>query len=150
MEYKWQGEKVVTKFGYSIVTADKGRPLCWYNYECDINAYGNGTAKIPAIQISYGNITFVIANHFGNGVYKLIHGGWPDSSHMSLPDESFIECDEEWCNIKEFDMVALSDHEKKRMYWQKVHAPEEYAKMEEMRKAMMNNPILKNSRFGKF
>ena len=74
-KYFWQGKSVKVQFGYCKVQENKERPLWWYNYECFLSKSKKCTI-IEAIKIE-GKEPFVIANHFGIGVYKLMNGGWP-------------------------------------------------------------------------
>lgn len=140
MNYQWQGEPVSVKFGYTMVKENKEKPLWWYNFECNVKqnihdeyipSYGTtGMALIPSIQVSQGNSVFIIANHFGIGVSKLIKGGWPNHSHFSVNGE-FTE-DNDFA-IYEFDELSYSKHESERNKWQKENYHDEYKKLEDMR-----------------
>jgi hypothetical protein len=132
-DYKWQGEKVKVKFGYCRVEENHGKPLWWYNYEC----YPDGDAIIPAVVVTDKmGYRFMIANHFGIGINKLLKGGWPDQTHFSfdgifIVDGSFIEHNHPM--FKEFDLDGFEEHEKKRREWQKLHYPEEYEQSEKLK-----------------
>ena len=113
-QYFWQGKPVRVQFGYCKVQENKEKPLWWYNYECFLNKTEECTI-IEAIKIEVKK-PFVIANHFGIGVYKLMHGGLPDCEHYSLPLESFSPCKPiEQDEI--FNIEGYSDHERGRIKW---------------------------------
>jgi len=128
--YQWHGESVKTLFGYSYVKENVDKPLCWYNYECDL-IHPKGHAVIGAIKITTkDNEEFVIANHFGIGINKLLKGGWPNATHFSLPLESFRK--DKHFIIKEFDLDGYSEYEANREKWQEINYPEEYKKLKEL------------------
>jgi hypothetical protein len=129
MKYQWQGEKIKVRFGNCIVTEKKDRPLYWWNYEC----HPEGKACIPAIEITtqHGN-TFMIANHFGIGVHKLINGGWPNYTHFSLEGKFSTKPQ---LKYSEFDLDGYSHYEADREIWQAINYPEEYRKMKAIREA---------------
>lgn len=135
MRYQWQGEPVIVEFGYSEVKPDTEKPLMWYNYECDLAVGTMGIAKIPSIEITYGDSSFVLANHFGLGVEKLRRGGWPNFPHASLPDNSFNQ-DNSFV-ILEFDIDGIKKLDKERDAWMQKTNPEEFEKLQSL-KAMIN------------
>lgn len=143
MEYKWQGEPVKVEFGYGIVNTDEEKPLYWYNYECETDPSGISKTEIPAVRVTYKDQVFVIANHFGCGVHKLENGGWPNIGHMSLPDDSFKPCKDEWCYFPKYDRASFSEYEKERRLWQEQTYPEEYAKSEALKEAIKDSPLFK-------
>lgn len=135
-KYCWHGEPVKTRFGFCIVKEDTERPLFWYNFEC---LSGRGTiqhALIPAIEVTTNcHQRFVIANHYGIGVNKLIKGGWPDSMHFSLPADTFKEDNSlALFTVKKFNEEEFSKHEAERRKWQKKNFPEEFEKSEALRR----------------
>lgn len=135
---QWQGDPVKTKFGYCNVSENKEKNLWWYNFECNEDVILQGVAAIPAIEVTYGNQKFCIANHFGIGYHKLIHGGWPNYSHFSLPDDGFVEDHHSEFNIHKFDLEGYEQHEAERRKWQKQQFPEEFEKMERLRVCFEN------------
>ena len=89
VKYKWQGEPVKVTFGNCIVIENKEKPLWWWNYECNEGSASlDGKAVIPSLKIKTkeGN-EFMIANHFGIGIHKLLNGGWPSHAHFSVDGE---------------------------------------------------------------
>ena len=126
-KYQWQGEPVKVVFGNCMVKADKDMPLWWYNFEC----YPDGIACIPAIKITtkHGG-EFILANHFGIGVHKLLNGGWPNYTHFSL-DGKFSTKPQ--LRLVEFDEEGYADHEARRDKWQQENYPEEYSKMKALK-----------------
>lgn len=100
----WHGEPVKTEFGSAFINEDTEKPLVWYNYEV-LNSKIR-TSVIPAIRITTkaGN-SFVISNHFGIGWLKLKHGGWPGTTHFSLPKDSFQP--EEIAELKTFARLGI-------------------------------------------
>lgn len=129
--YQWQGEPVTVEFGRSIVHENKEKPLFWYNYECNSEP-PKGTACIPSIKVTTKDgSSFVIANHFGIGVYKLLSGGWPSHTHFSV-GEDFTE-DKDF-SITEFDKSCYVAYEAGRTAWQKKNFPEEYERMDALRR----------------
>lgn len=132
--YCWHGEPVEVKFGYCNISENTEKPMYWYNYECRTSSV-IGSALIPAIYItSKDGQQWVIANHFGIGIYKLLQGGWPNCTHFSLDKNTFKEAKEKYFAIREFDHDAYSEHESARRKWQKREYPEEFEKMESLRK----------------
>lgn len=139
--YQWQGQKVKVIFGKCKVVENKDKPLYWYNYECLWDDYNNKPRKsafdkftyVPAVKVIFGDEEFVLANHFGIGVHKLINGGWPSYRHFSLPLDGFISkegltIDEQFMYIfRKFDLESFEAHEEKRTKWQKRTFPIEYA-----------------------
>lgn len=128
--YKWQGEPVKVKFGCSVVKYNKEKPMYWYNYECSLNA-PSMTAIIPTVKVITPNDSFVISNHYGIGVYKLLKGGWPNCTHFSVDDDSFTE--NRRYMISRFNDEGYAIHEAERRKWQKETYPEEYRKLEAIR-----------------
>lgn len=129
--YQWQREPVKVEFGLSTVRENKEKSLWWYNFECN-ESYPKGVGVIAAIRIiTKDDYSFVLANHSGIGVHKLINGGWPNYSHFDLPDTSFKKGG---FRITEFDELEYSRHEAERNKWQKENYPEEYKKIESLRK----------------
>lgn len=123
-KYQWQGEKIKVKFGNCIVERNKEKPLYWYNYECFLQY--DDKACIPAIQITYNDRVFIIANHYGIGVHKLINGGWPNYTHFSLDG---IFSTNPQLKYSKFDLDGYSKYEAEREKWQKKTSPEEYKKI---------------------
>ena len=148
-KYYWQGEPVRIEFGAAYPEENKDKPLYWYNFECNydtnldkpiFDTYKN--AIIPAIRIHYGKEKpFVISNHFGIGVNKLIKWGSPRHTHFSFYDKIKFETIDElvswelkqYFKITEFDEEGFSVHEAKRRKWQKENFPEEYEQSERLR-----------------
>lgn len=129
-KYQWQGEAVKIKFGNCIIERNKEKPLYWYNYECHLQ-HGE-KACIPVIQITTkDNQVFIIANHFGIGVHKLINGGWPNYTHFSLNGKFSTKPQLKYA---EFDLDNYSVYEAEREKWQKKTCPDEYNKMLQLRK----------------
>ncbi|MFA5934962.1 MAG: hypothetical protein WC827_03705 [Candidatus Paceibacterota bacterium] len=129
--YQWQGEKVKVKFGFCTPSENIEKPLWWYNYE--VNCLREA---IPAIMI---NNDFVISNHFGIGVYKLMQGGWPNCTHFSLPKDLFMEDRAQCFRIVDFNLDEYSEHEAKRLKWQKENFPIEFEKMEALRRIIIKS-----------
>ena len=104
-----------------------------------LNNHANQQALIEALQITTlsGEI-FVIANHFGIGINKLIKGGWPNQTHFSLPNETFKECSWKEFPPRKFDYDQYSQHESQRRVWQKANYPNEFEKLERLRKVALN------------
>jgi len=152
LAYQWRGEPCEVKFGYVIQSENKEKPLYWYNFECYnskqlddtfkpdhmVKDNGDHFALIPAVQISQGKSTFVLANHYGIGLSKLIKGGWPNHAHFSL-DGEFKESNAEYDAIKEFDLDGYERHESARKDWQRKNYPKEFADMENLRNSMRNH-----------
>lgn len=136
--YQWQGEPVKVRFGECRVTPNKEKPLYWYNYECYNNEFNKASlvAFVPAIEITCGDQVFVIGNHFGIGIHKVLNGGWPNHNHFSLPKETFELGRKKYHRITEFDLDEYSEHEAKRRAWQKENYPEEFERSEALRRAI--------------
>lgn len=147
-KYQWYGLPVKVKHGFVTQRENTEKPMYWYNFECYNNQMIDGRfepnhepdpdglkhAYIPAIEITQGNQTFVIANHCGIGVSKLLKGGWPNHAHFSL-DGKFEEAWDWTAKITKFDLEAFEYHESERRKWQKATYPEEFAKMERLRES---------------
>lgn len=139
-KYKWQGEPVKVRFGYCKVKENKEKPLYWYNYECSDSP--KGFAFVAAIEVTYGNEVFRIANHYGIGAYKLKKGGWPNCRHFSISTEfEFVESHEKWCNLREFNEREFAAHEAARDRWQKKNYPKEYEAVESLKAYMKQNKL---------
>lgn len=148
-KYFWQGEPVRIEFGAAYPEENKEKPLFWYNYECNWDFLQDkpihDTRKIgmlPAIRIYYQDQKpFIISNHFGIGVNKLLKGGSPRHSHFSFADNVKFETIDELVSwglkqsfkITEFDEEGFSNYEAKRNKWQKENFPEEYEEMEKFK-----------------
>lgn len=154
-KYFWQGEPVLVDFGAVYIEENIEKPLFWYNYECnwDVNLnkpkYGEQKgAMIPAIKIYsfQGDELLIISNHFGVGANKLLKGGWPNHTHFSFSDNVKFESRENLPSytlqkafkITEFDEEGYSKYEEGRKKWQKENFPEEFEKLERLKKAFRN------------
>ena len=125
MKYYWQGESVKIKFILAQVAPDLKNPIYWFNYECALSE--NSTAKIPCVQVFYRDEPFIIANHFGIGVHKMINGGWPNFPHHSIGDNEPFEPDEN--PILVFDKMGYKRHEESRDEWREKNYPAEYKRL---------------------
>lgn len=130
-KYFWHGEPVKVTFGYCHVKENVEKPMWWYNYE----VLGICEPVIHAIKIDNGVHEWVISNHFGIGVNKLKKGGWPDTTHFSLPIEKFSP--DPIGAIRYFDELGFAEHEANRRKWQKERFPDLYEKMETLRRSMI-------------
>ena len=151
-QYQWQGEPVEVRFGYVYQEENTEKPIFWYNFECNnkeelngdfkhdhfVANNGNHFALIPAVEVTYGKEkSFLLANHYGIGVHKLINGGWPTYAHFSLSGQ-FKESAAPYFAIKQFDLLGYEEHESKRNNWQKANFPEEYSRLESLRDTIRN------------
>lgn len=136
-KYQWQGEDVKVVFGNCIVKEVQDKPLWWYNYECNIGL-PKGMACIPTVQITTKDKhTFMLSNHYGIAVHKLINGGWPNFSHFSI-DGVFSTIPQ--LKFKKFELPAYEQHESDRRRWQKENFPHEHTHMEAMRAIIKRKP----------
>ncbi len=148
--YQWQGEDVSVSFGYVYQNENLDKPSYWYNFECNntreldgtykpntiLHTNGKRVALLPAVQVSYkSEKPFLIANHYGIGVHKLINGGWPNYAHFSLNGE-FVTDAAPYFEIRQFDIRGYETHEAARKAWQKKTYPNEFAKSEALRASM--------------
>lgn len=153
--YQWQGEKVSVRFGYVFQEENVDKTLYWYNFECcnkekvdgsfepthQVGANGLHYALIPAIEVeSKTGYKFLLANHYGIGVSKLLKGGWPNHSHFSL-DGNFKETRSPLWAIKSFDLEGYEAHESQRRNWQKRTYPEQFERMEILRNSFYNQKL---------
>jgi len=139
--YQWQGEPVTVEFGQSVVRTNEERPMWWYNYECDMT-HPKGIAVIEAIRVTQRSQSFVMANHYGIGVSKLLKGGWANHTHFSLPADGFKPHGYEDLIVRvpfilEFNEEEYAAHEAGRLAWQEKEYPEQFAKMEQLRSAII-------------
>lgn len=148
-KYYWQGEPVRIEFGAAYPEENKKKPLYWYNFECNWDFLQDKpiydtikSSTIPAIKIYYKDYKpFIIANHFGIGINKLLKGGSPRHTHFSFDENVKFETIEQlviwglkqYFKITEFDEEGFSVHEAKRRKWQKENFPEEYEQSERLR-----------------
>lgn len=130
-KYQWQGEPVQVEFGYCVEYTNKDKPMFWYNYECE-QLPGKGQAIIPAVRVLTKEGSFVLSNHHGIGVKKLLAGGWPNERHYSLTDAGFVRSSSEEYRITEFDGKGFTVHELKREKWQATVHPKEYRKLKQL------------------
>jgi hypothetical protein len=145
--YQWQGEPVEVQFGYVTQEENSEKPMYWYNFECynrekleggfkpgrDVFANGKHFACIPALKVTSKNgYSFLLANHYGIGVNKLLKGGWPNMPHYSL-DGEFSESILPYFRITKFDEDGYCNHESARKDWQKKEYPEEFERLERFR-----------------
>lgn len=150
--YQWQGTPCLVRFGYVTQQENTEKPLYWYNFECNTHeqldgsfapehmVFSNGRhfACIPAIEVTQGKSIFLLANHYGIGVSKLIKGGWPYHTHFSL-DGEFKEDDAPYYAYKEFDLEEYERHESARKDWQRKVYPKEFSDMEKFRESIRNS-----------
>lgn len=157
-KYFWQGEPVKIDFGAVYVEENEDKPLFWYNYECNWDFNLNKTkygeqkgAMIPAIKIYYrDHEPFIISNHFGIGVSKLLKGGSPRHTHFSFYDDIKFDHIEnlpsfelkQAFKITDFDEEGFSNYEASRRKWQEKNFPEEFEKLERLKNSF-RNPTLK-------
>lgn len=145
--YQWQGEPVSVRFGFVNQQENSEKPMYWYNFECYNKEEIDGSFKddhfvknngkhfslIPAIEVkSQDGYTFILANHYGIGISKLLKGGWPNHTHFSL-DGDFNEDNAPYFAFKEFDLEGYEKHESERNKWQKKNYPAEFEKMQRLR-----------------
>jgi len=150
-KYQWQGEPVKVEFGEVLVTENKDKPLFWYNFECyyrlNLNdeyeyIYCSSNKRIgicDAVKVIHSTGEFIIANHFGIGVHKLLNGGWPNYQHFSLNGDFQATSWKEHLHLKKFDELGFSKHEAARRNWQKQTYPIEFEKMKNLRSVIRNN-----------
>lgn len=151
-KYQWQGEPVKVKFGYVVQQENSEKPMYWYNFECYNKQELDGSFKddhfvkdngkhfslISAIQVeSNAGYKFLLANHYGIGVAKLLKGGWPNHTHFSL-DGEFTESKAPYFAFKVFDLDGYEKHESARRNWQRKTYPIEFDRMEQFRKGFIN------------
>jgi hypothetical protein len=134
-KYQWQGEPVSVIFGYCVVAANQEKPLWWYNYECALDRDTKSCICVIKVILKTGE-TFLLANHFGIGVHKLLNGGWPNYQHFSIDGNFSTSSPDPW-QLK-FDLEGFEDHESKRRIWQKENFPDEFERMERLRMSMQN------------
>jgi len=148
--YQWQGEPVETRFGYVLQQENKEKPMYWYNFECFnkqkiddsfepdhfVRDNGNHFSLISAIEVTQHGQTFLLANHCGIGVHKLLNGGWPNYAHFSLSGK-FEEDPAPYFAIKKFNLEEYESHESERRKWQKKEYPEQFEKMERLRNSFI-------------
>lgn len=136
-EYKWQGEPVKIKYGNCIVKKREDKPLWWFNFECALGH--SDIACVPVIQITMGDdYQFMIANHFGIGIHKLINGGWPSHAHFSVEGDFDTKPK---LMYSEFDHEGYSTYESDRRKWEKDNFPEEFKRFESLRRGILKNKI---------
>ena len=137
--YQWQGEEVEIKFGLASVKKNKEKPLYWYNYECTLENPEYESAYISSIQVkTKKGSTFLIANHFGIGAYKLINGGYPNIQHFSFGDDAKFEEHKEYEDYDGvFQLEEFEEHESNRRKWQKDNFPIEFENSERLRKLIV-------------
>ncbi|WP_256013151.1 hypothetical protein [Desertivirga xinjiangensis] len=131
--YQWQGEPVSVRFGYAYQEENPEKPLFWYNFECHNEEKLDGSyedrkshaingkyfALIPAVEVTTSTgYKFLLSNHCGIGVNKLLKGGWPNATHFSLTGD-FKESEEPYFKFTAFDLDAYEKHESARRTWQK-------------------------------
>lgn len=142
-EYKWNGQPAAVEFGSCLVRTNEENPLWWYNFEC----YPSGKAHIPTLRITieHGSrvcftsntfigkekmYTFMISNHFGIGVHKLLNGGWIEYTEFSIEGSFSTNIA---ARITKFDLEGYEAHEAERAKWQQRNHPEEWAKKQALR-----------------
>jgi len=150
-KYQWQGEPVTVRFGYVNQHENASKPMYWYNFECYtkeeidgsfkddhmVKNNGNHFALIPAVEVtSETGYTFLLANHYGIGVSKLLKGGWPNHAHFSL-DGDFSESKARYFAFRKFDLDGYEKHESERRNWQRKNYPIEFARMEQLRNSFI-------------
>ena len=145
-KYQWQGTPCEVIFGYVLQHESIEKPLYWYNFECYnrqqpddsfkedrmVSANGLHYACIPAVKVTQGQQSFLLANHCGIGFHKLINGGWPNYSHFSL-NGKFEESNAPYFAFKKFNLEDYEHHESERNNWQRRTYAQEYAKLKEIR-----------------
>lgn len=90
-----------------------------------------------AIQITYGNQTWIIDNQHGDGYYKVTTGqGSPTCSHKSISDYEIIEDvpEEKW--QKEYDHEAIRKENELHDQWMERNHPEEHKRMLALREGL--------------
>lgn len=157
-KYEWQGEPVKIKLGHCKINENKEKPIYWYNFECNMRLNLNEEYEywhcefdtkfgiVDAVQVIHSTGSFILANHFGIGIHKLINGGWPSHQHFSL-DGKFEELNwKETIHLLKFDEVGFAKHEAARNKWQKENYPVEFEKLEKLRLGAMKYRNLSNAK----
>lgn len=136
IKYEWQGEQVDVAFGYCVVGENKEKPLYWYNY--NVIRTGQGFANINAIKVTTKDRqSFCLSNDFGEGVYKLHNGGYPNIPHRSLPLDTFIHSNDFRHKRTIYHPVDERTEElHRRQYFSRAH-PEEFKKSEALRNMIL-------------
>lgn len=140
--HRWQGEPVEPEYGWFHAKPNIRKPLSWYNYECSLesNAHDGSTA-IEAIRFEYNGKLMVISNHFGIGIHKLKHGGWPTHQHFSFGEGRFMVGSPNLFHYRKLDEKAFAEHEAKRERWMKEVDPIGYERIIELRRLITKNRI---------
>lgn len=131
-QYQWQGEPVKVEFGTCVVEENKDKPMWWYNFECNLT-HPKGIAVIEAVRVIHETGSFILANHCGIAVHKLLNGGWPNYAHFSL-DGDFKASKSPVYKITEFDLFGYELHEAGRRKWQRENFPAEFERSEALRR----------------
>jgi len=143
-QYEWQGEPVKVEFGAAAFSRNEEKPLYWYNYECR----KSGTGVIDAVRITTkSGQTFIIANHFGIGVHKLLRGGWPNLGHSSIPDDCHFEGGKNKTGfLTEFDEEGYAAYESKREKWMEENFADhpDWIKTKKLKEAISKGLFLDN------
>lgn len=86
-----------------------------------------------AVQIHHGSHRFWIDNQDGSGLQKIACGGGPGSYSAHLAEFEFIRelPESEW---QQWDPLLHRKHREVVAAWQKEHFPEEFERMEGLRK----------------
>lgn len=123
-KFFWHGKPVKAEFGLATVHENTEKPFMWYNYECMTSSIVC-SAMIDAVRITteHGS-TFILANHYGIGRYKLMKGGWPNCTHLSLPDDCSFMVDSR-SSVK-WDEEGFARHEYERKKWFEETRSEQY------------------------
>lgn len=86
-----------------------------------------------AVRIDHGNHRFWIDNQDGSGLHKIAVGGGPGSYSAHLAEFHFIRelPESEW---QQWDPILHRKHREAVDAWQKANFPEEFERMQELRK----------------
>ena len=152
--YRWNDRPVKIEHLWVKIKENKDQPLYWYNY--NVNAYGESKDWVimTAIEITTKEgEKFIISNHFGTGINKCRKGGCADQYHGSFRKVDIIEVIrknsdlyKKWSYIGDRDNNLLEiniqlneklyvQEEQERRAWQKMYYPEEFKKLDALRKA---------------
>jgi len=142
-KYYWDGEPVTIEHIAVLVKANEEQNLYWYNHKCMNHRVDGLTVDediFHALEITKEGRKFIICNEFGLGINKCRKGGTWRQAHQSFRKEDILEVYREdeprflGKNVQFSEKQYLENEEIVRA-WQRHYYPEEFNKMEALRKA---------------
>jgi len=154
--YKWNDKLVTIEHLWVKIKENEDQPLYWYNYNVNVEGEARNWTIMPALEITTERgEKFIISNHYGTGINKCRKGGCADQYHGSFRKCDILEVIRyESESYKRLSYIGDRDNhllekniqlrekayvqeEQERRAWQRKYYPQDFEKLEQLRKSFI-------------